>query len=88
MKDILIKGLDSPEGIALKDNVIYIFEGNTGEIKKYQDNQISVIASVMPGSKALSELQPPSVIFNGLAIKDNYLYISGELERSLLRLAL
>lgn len=88
MKDILIKGLDSPEGIALKDNAIYIFEGNTGEIKKYQDNQISVIASVMPGSQALSELQPPSVIFNGLAIKDNYLYISGELERSLLRLAL
>jgi hypothetical protein len=87
-KEVMIKGLDSPEGIALKDDAIYIFEGNTGEIKKYQDNKISVIANVMPGSQALSELQPPSVIFNGLAIKDNYLYISGELERSILRLAI
>ena len=67
---------------------LYVFEGNTGEIKKYQDNQISVIAQVKPGSQPLSELQPPSVIFNGLAIKDNYLYVTGELERSLLRLAL
>ena len=85
-KEVLIDGLDSPEGMAYKDNALYIFEGNTGDIKKYQNNQISVIASVMPGSNALSELQPPSVILNGLAIKGDYLYISGELERSLFRL--
>ena len=85
-KQVMIKGLDSPEGIAIKDGVIYIFEGNTGEIKKYQDNKISVIAKVMPGSEALSELQPPSVVFNGLAIKDDYLYISAEIERALYRI--
>ena len=87
-KEVLIDGLDSPEGLAYKDNALYIFEGNTGDIKKFQNNQISVIASVMPGSNALSELQPPSVILNGLAIKGDYLYISGELERSLFRLRL
>ena len=87
-KDVLVEGLDSPEGIAIKDDVLYIFEGNTGEIKKYDNNQISVIASIQPGSQALSELQPPSVIFNGLAIKDNYLYISGEIERSIFRISL
>ncbi len=87
-KKILIGGLDSPEGLAYKNGALYIFEGNTGEIKKYYNNEITVIAKVMPGSQALSELQPPSVILNGLAIKDNYLYISGELERSLFRLAL
>tara|TARA_B100000925_G_C21921585_1_gene436115 strand:- start:265 stop:1041 length:777 start_codon:yes stop_codon:yes gene_type:complete len=87
-KEVLIDGLDSPEGLAFKDNALYIFEGNTGDIKKFQNNQISIIASVMPGSEALSELQPPSVILNGLAIKGRYLYISGELERSLFRLPL
>ena len=66
----------------------YIFEGNTGQIKKFTEGQIKVIAEVMPGSPVQSELQPPSMVFNGLAIKDNYLYISGELERSLFRLAL
>ena len=87
-QEVIVDGLDSPEGIAVKDNSIYVFEGNTGQIKKYQKGQITVIAEVMPGSPVQSELQPPSMVFNGLAIKDNYLYISGELERSLYRLAL
>ena len=87
-QEIIVDGLDSPEGIAIKDNSIYIFEGNTGQIKKFTEGQIVVIAEVMPGSPVQSELQPPSMVFNGLAIKDNYLYISGELERSLFRVAL
>ena len=78
-QEVIIDGLDSPEGIAIKDNSIYIFEGNTGQIKKYHEGKISIIAEVMPGSPVQSELQPPSMVFNGLAIKDNYLYISGEL---------
>ena len=87
-KEVLVDGLDSPEGIAVKDNAIYIFEGDTGEIKKYQDKEVSVIAKVMSGSVGQSELFPPSVVFNGLVIKDDYLYVSGELERSIFRIAL
>ena len=50
--------------------------------------QRRIIAKVMSGSPAQSDFQPPSMVFNGLAIKDNYLYISGELERSLFRISL
>ncbi len=82
----MIEGLNSPEGIAIKGGSIFIFEGNTGEIKEIKDNNISTIAIVNPGSKAQSELQPPSMVFNGLAIKGNYLYISGELEKALFRI--
>ena len=85
-KEIVIQGLDSPEGIAIKGGSIFIFEGNTGEIKEIKDNNISTIAKVNPGSNAQSELQPPSMVFNGLAIKGNYLYISGELEKALFRI--
>ena len=85
---IIVDGLDSPEGIAIRDNSIYIFEGDTGHIKRFTEGQITIIAEVMPGSPVQSELQPPSMVFNGLAIKDDYLYISGEQERSLFRLAL
>ena len=74
--------------MAIDGNTIYIFEGRTGEIKKYESNNVEVIASVMPGSPAQSDMQPPSMVFNGLAIKDRFLYISGELEKSLFRLAL
>ena len=87
-KDVLVDGLDSPEGMAIDGNTIYIFEGRTGEIKKYESNNVEVIASVMPGSPAQSDMQPPSMVFNGLAIKDRFLYISGELERSLFRMPL
>ena len=38
IKEIIVSGLDSPEGIAIKDNSIYIFEGDTGEIKRFQNN--------------------------------------------------
>ena len=75
-QEVIVDGLDSPEGIAIKDNSIYIFEGNTGQIKKFTEGQITVIAEVMPGSPVQSELQPPSMVFNGLAIKDNYLNLS------------
>ena len=85
-KEILIKGLDSPEGIAIKDDSVFVFEGNTGEIKKIKDNIISTVANVNPGSNVQSEFQPPSMVFNGLAIKGDYLYISGESERTLFRI--
>jgi sugar lactone lactonase YvrE len=85
-KNIVVEGLNSPEGIAIKGASIYVFEGDTGEIKKIKNNNISVIARVNSGSKAQSNLQPPSMVFNGLAIQGDYLYVSGELEKSLFRI--
>ena len=58
-KEVVVEGLDSPEGIAIKGSSIFVFEGNTGEIKEIRDSIISTIARVVPGSKAQSELQPP-----------------------------
>ena len=85
-KKIIAEGLNSPEGIAIKGSSIFVFEGDTGEIKEIKDNNISIIAKVDAGSRAQSELQPPSMVFNGLAIKGDYLYISGELEKALFRI--
>ncbi len=85
-KEVVVEGLNSPEGIAIKGSSIFVFEGNTGEIKEIRDSIISTIATVIPGSNAQSELQPPSMVFNGLAIKGDYLYISGELEKALFRI--
>ena len=87
-KSILVSGLNSPEGIALKGNSIYVFEGDTGEIKEISNGKISIIAKVLPGIPAQSELQPPSVIFNGIVAHNNYLYIAGEVEKTLFRIVL
>ena len=88
MKSVLVDNLHSPEGIAIKGNSIYVFEGGTGEIKEILNNKISVIAKVLPGTPAQSALQPPSVIFNGLVAHNNHLYIAGEIEKVLFRIPL
>jgi hypothetical protein len=87
-KSTFIDGLDSPEGLALRGNSIYVFEGDTGEIKEIINGTINTIASLKPGNPAQSELQPPSMIFNGLAIHKDFLYVAGELEKSLYRISL
>jgi WD40 repeat protein len=87
-KSTFIDGLDSPEGLALRGNSIYVFEGDTGEIKEIINGTIKTLASLKPGNPAQSELQPPSMIFNGLAIHKDFLYVAGELEKSLYRIAL
>ena len=87
-KTILVNGLDSPEGIAVQGNSIFVFEGNTGEIKEILGNVITVIGNVLPGSPAQSDLEPPSMIFNGIVTHNNYLYIAGEVEKSLFRIRL
>ena len=85
-KEVVFEGLHSPEGLAVQGNIIYVFEGDTGEIKKIENDVVTTLATVQAGSQPQSELHPPSVVFNGLAIKDNYLYVSGEMERALFRI--
>ena len=85
-KSVIIDGLNSPEGIAIKDNAIYVFEGDTGEILKVTDQSKELVATVLPGSQPQSKDQPPSMVFNGLIIEDDLLYISGEMERSIFRI--
>ncbi|MDA9660846.1 hypothetical protein N9T78_00990 [Gammaproteobacteria bacterium] len=87
-KSTLIGDLNSPEGLAIRGNSIYVFEGDTGEIIELINGEIRVIATLKPGNPAQSELQPPSMIFNGLTIHNDYLYVAGEIEKSLFRIAL
>ena len=87
-KSTLISNLNSPEGLAIRGNSIYVFEGDTGEIIELTNGEIRVIATLKPGNPAQSELQPPSMIFNGLTIHNDYLYVAGEIEKSLFRIAL
>jgi len=85
-KNILISDLDSPEGIAVIDETIFVYEGDTGEIKSISDNKISVIAKLSAGSPAASPLQPPSMVFNGLVAHKGHLYATDEMKRSIFKI--
>lgn len=86
-KNILISGLDSPEGIAVIDDTIFVYEGDTGEIKSISDNKISVIANLSAGSPAASPLQPPSMVFNGIVAHKGNIFATDEMKRSIYKIS-
>ena len=85
---VVVDGLTAPEGIAVSGETIFVFEGDTGEIKEVKDNVTRTIAKLNGGSAAVSGLQPPSMIFNGLALKDGVIYASDERDRSIYKISL
>ena len=85
---MVVEGLTTSEGISLSNETIFVFEGDTGEIKEVKNNIIRTIAKLNGGSSAASPLQPPSMIFNGLALKDGVIYASDERDRSIYRISL
>ena len=82
----LITGLDSPEGIAILGDTIFVYEGNTGEIKSISDNKISIIAKLSAGSPAASPMQPPSMVFNGLVAHEGSVYATDEMKRAIFKI--
>ena len=86
--EIVVDGLASPEGLAVHDGVIYVFEGSTGKIKAVSEDQTSTIATLSAGSPAATSQQPPSMVFNGLVVHDGYLYAADEMKRSIYRIAI
>lgn len=83
---VVVDGLTAPEGLALRGETIFVFEGSTGNIKTYRDGQIETIATLSAGSPAATPLQPPSMIFNGLVVHQGYLYAADEIRRSIYRI--
>ncbi len=82
----VIGNLNSPEGIAVLNNIIYVYEGDTGEIKSVKNGEVKVIAQMSPGSPAASNNEPPSMVFNGLVAHEGYLYATDEMKRSIFKI--
>jgi hypothetical protein len=87
-QEVMVAGLNSPEGIAVLDETIFIYEGDTGEIKRHDASGIQVIATLTPGSPAATPAQPPSMVFNGLTVHAGALFATDERERAIYRIPL
>ena len=81
--EVVVDGLMAPEGIAVAGDTIFVFEGDSGEIKAIKDNVSQTIATLNGGSPAASSLMPPSMVFNGLAVLDGVVYAADEIDRSI-----
>jgi glucose/arabinose dehydrogenase len=91
---VVATGLDAPEGLALLGDDLIVVEGESGRVLRIKrdgiitDDQVSLVALVAPGTPPVSAAQPPSMVFNGVAVLGDVLYVTGEINRVLYRIDL
>lgn len=87
---VVIDDLTTPEGFVVTPEGFVVVEADTGRIVQVDSggNRV-VLGEIPPGRQATSPGQPPSMIFNGIAMQtENTLFVTGEMDNSLYRIDL
>ena len=85
---VVVSGLTTPEGFVVKGQDFVVVEADLGQVTwiKAKGERL-VLADVPAGSQAASLDQPPSQVFNGIAMDDaGGLYVPGESNRVLYKI--
>ena len=85
---VVAAGLEAPEGLALLGDDLIVVEGESGRVLRVAGDQVTLVALVAPGTPPASPAQPPSMVFNGVAVWGEVLYVTGEINRVLYRIDL
>jgi sugar lactone lactonase YvrE len=81
-------GLQAPEGIAVHGADLIVMEGQSGRVVRVRDGVVEPVALVAQGTPPASPEQPPSLIFNDVAVLGDVFYVTGETNRVLYRIDL
>ena len=86
--EVVASGLSSPEGIAATAAGFLVVEGDSGRVLEIDANgNARHIATTARGSPAPTPAQPPSMLFNGIAVNgEGVAFATGETTRVLYRL--
>lgn len=86
--EVVADGLTTPEGFVIREGVMVVVEADDGHVTLIRaDDERQILATVPKGSQAASVLQPPSQVFNGIAMDDKgNLYVPGESDRTLYKI--
>lgn len=84
----VMKKLAAPEGIATHRDGLVVVEGETGRVLRVVNGEATLVALIAPGTPPASPAQPPSMIFNDVAVHGDVLYATGETSRVLYRIDL
>ena len=87
--EIVAENLVSPEGFDFFGRKLVVIEADLGDVTMIDSSgDKSLLAKIPPGTQAASELQPPSQVFNGVAVDDNgNVYVPGETNRALYKIS-
>ena len=85
---VVVSGLTTPEGFVVKGQDFVVVEADLGQVTRIKaKGERLVLADVPAGSQAASLDQPPSQVFNGIAMDDaGALYVPGESNRVLYKI--
>jgi sugar lactone lactonase YvrE len=86
--DVVASGLPAPEGVAATERGFVVVDGESGRVLEVDiRGETKVIATLSAGTPAPSAEQPPSMIFNGIAVsRDGVAFATGETNRVLYRI--
>lgn len=87
-RNTVAKGLEAPEGIAAYRGDLIVVEGETGRVLRVAGETATPIALLAPGTPPAGSAQPPSMVFNGLAVFEDVLFVTGESNRVVYRIDL
>ncbi|MFT5444274.1 MAG: hypothetical protein ACI8W3_003329 [Myxococcota bacterium] len=85
--EVVASGLMAPEGVAATDEGFVVVDGDRGRIVSVSmDGVITQVAATSPGTPAPTAQQPPSMLFNGVAVtRKGEIVSTGETDRVLYR---
>lgn len=86
--EVIASNLTSPEGVAATANGFVVVEGDSGRVVAIgMDGKVDTLSTIAAGLPAASTAQPPSMVFNGVAVDRNgVVYATGETDRVLYRI--
>ena len=82
--------LGSPEGLAATEQGFVIMDGRTGRVLEVDVlGETKILTTLEAGTPAPTADQPPSMVFNGIAVsRDGVAFATGEIDRVLYRIEL
>ena len=84
--EVLIDGLQLPEGLAVSEQGLIVVEGESGHVLLIEDGKSRSIGEVAKGSPPVATGQPPAMIVNDAAVLDGRVFVSGETAHALYRI--
>jgi len=76
--EVLIAGLQSPEGLAVSEQGLIVVEGDSGGVLRVEGGSTRSLGDVAKGLPPAAPSLPPAMIVNDAVVLDGKVYVTGE----------
>ncbi len=84
--EVLIAGLQSPEGLAVSEQGLIVVEGDSGRVLLVEGGSARSLGEVSKGLPPAAPSLPPAMIMNDAVVLDGKVFVTGETTHALYRI--